>query len=903
MRHTSAILAATIAVVASTLITPAIPGNANPPMVTALAAPAVPKPMKIVLLGDSYSAGNGAGNYDGHCYRSRVNWAQRYVTWLNQHGHQARLINRACSEAITTDVTGHQTFLPITVSAPVRPHMSLTDQATIKADLVAACQQYPEEAVTITNAGVNYLRGAAVSIKGQCTRRIAAQIDAVGKDTDLVMLTIGGDDVDFHDIVAHCFAVSQRHPDQCRKLIDHAEANLATVGQNTTALLTKLRAKLRPEAKVALLTYPYLSSRASWRLRNIQATFGFGGDSYDAGAAVRKLGDDGDAMQRTAVQAANKRAKQNFVTLVDGVKAAFAGHEPDPDATERNPDRWINEFLEPGLDQGEWYHPNGSGHEGYKDVLIKYGDFSAAPTAPAKAGSIDLAFVIDATGSMQPTIDLVKAQTHQMVALLAARTASYRFGLVTYRDEPSYTGSDIDYPARVDVPFTTSRATIDGGLSAIVADGGGDTPETVYSGLVAAIGLPWRPGVKKVLLLIGDAPPHDPEPVSHLTQDDVVRDALAVDPAEVYPIDASGVGALGGELTAIAAATGGTTGVGSSDKVDQTVLKTITAALSKPYAWAGGPYVGRLGTPVLLDASGSFDSDGTIVSYAWDVDGNGSYERKTTAPHLTHTWLAPFIGNLAVRVTDKDGNTSIATAHVAMTRDGDEVDDQVDNCPTVANPGQDDTDQDGIGDACETDPRPSADQPGVFPADAPGPAATSAIDGAVFRDHDGDGRRGHGDGGIAAVTIELTGVDAGGEPVSRSTTTDIDGQWAFATLLPGRYTVREIQPAGLVDGADSLGLGRNQARGGSAGAIGPDQMTDIVLSGFGSRVDGYGFGEGPVDAGGAWSFGPWWWLSAVLGGLLVLGGLVGLQIWRRSRAGRAEPERGHHALVPDDQRR
>ena len=40
----------------------------------------------VVLLGDSYSAGNGAGEYDtaapGH-YRSRNNWASRYVSWLN----------------------------------------------------------------------------------------------------------------------------------------------------------------------------------------------------------------------------------------------------------------------------------------------------------------------------------------------------------------------------------------------------------------------------------------------------------------------------------------------------------------------------------------------------------------------------------------------------------------------------------------------------------------------------------------------------------------------------------------------------------------------------------------------------------------------------------------------------
>ncbi|OLE23036.1 MAG: hypothetical protein AUG44_23220 [Actinobacteria bacterium 13_1_20CM_3_71_11] len=43
--------------------------------------PLPPRPIKIVQIGDSYSAGNGARDYYGPrgCYRSHSNWAERYV--------------------------------------------------------------------------------------------------------------------------------------------------------------------------------------------------------------------------------------------------------------------------------------------------------------------------------------------------------------------------------------------------------------------------------------------------------------------------------------------------------------------------------------------------------------------------------------------------------------------------------------------------------------------------------------------------------------------------------------------------------------------------------------------------------------------------------------------------------
>jgi len=63
----------------------------------------------------------------------------------------------------------------------------------------------------------------------------------------------------------------------------------------------------------------------------------------------------------------------------------------------------------------------------------------------------------------------------------------------------------------------------------------------------------------------------------------------------------------------------------------------------------------RVGKPLRFDASTSADSDGEIVEYAWDWDGDGSYDETTTEPVTDHWFDDEGVHDITLRVTDDDG--------------------------------------------------------------------------------------------------------------------------------------------------------------------------------------------------------------------------------------------------------
>lgn len=73
------------------------------------------------------------------------------------------------------------------------------------------------------------------------------------------------------------------------------------------------------------------------------------------------------------------------------------------------------------------------------------------------------------------------------------------------------------------------------------------------------------------------------------------------------------------------------------------------------------------GEGVVLDGSGSNDPDGSVVSYAFDLDGDGSYERAGgSEPRLAHVFDQPGSFRVGLRVVDDTGASGDASATVTV---------------------------------------------------------------------------------------------------------------------------------------------------------------------------------------------------------------------------------------------
>ena len=649
------------------------PVNADPPARDGKVA-------VVTLLGDSFSAGNGAGDYYDNepkkSYRSRNNWAQHYVNSLRSRGIATIFHNLAFSGSKTDEVIG-------------------------------------------------------------------GQIERVPQDSDLVMFSIGGNDGNFGKIVQDCFVLYLQNAINCKSSIESAE-NFIQSGElrtKTENVLNELEKRLPDKhAQIVLMGYPHLSiddpgfMLTTCSKRSVQGCYG-ASLSYPTATKVRQLADEMAAAQEKLVREwnANNDGSRHTVHYVSSIRSDFAGHEPNPSTAAKNDYRWLNEFWEtqgrlgdsgkteasPSFDIMEWYHPNKIGHQKMGEALDK----TINPTTftrevKTSQAPVDVAIILDTSGGMLDNPQATLKKVEDAMASFTRNNSNVRFALVTYSGFP-IDGLVIWYGGEMPTirsRFTSDVSAIERALGTITPTPGGDNGEGVYSAMMEAFTrLDWRPGAQKKTVLIADAPPVDPEQRTGYTKADVEQKAYELDPVEVYAFDTNGWLETP-ELADLTTRTGGQiVKVNNPQTAPDVIAAAVEKASNKPFAWLDGPYNRAIGESLTLDARGSYSKNGNITSYEWDLNGNGDFEVSSSSPTFEYTWHEAYSGLVGLRITDSTGATSMATIKLDVSIDGDGVPDDTDNCPTVYNYGQTDYDGDGIGDACDdTHGIPTERQPGVF---------------------------------------------------------------------------------------------------------------------------------------------------------------------------------------------
>lgn len=158
-----------------------------------------------------------------------------------------------------------------------------------------------------------------------------------------------------------------------------------------------------------------------------------------------------------------------------------------------------------------------------------------APEARDTSKSLDMALVVDTTGSMSDELSYLQKELENVIDRVAKDNGNIpvRLSVNFYRDDGD------DYVVR-DFDFTDNISQAIRDLNAQEAYGGGDYPEKVNAALDTAINkLSWEESSTKLLFIILDAPPHSDDSTAVAQMNELTAQAAAKG-IRLIPVLASG---------------------------------------------------------------------------------------------------------------------------------------------------------------------------------------------------------------------------------------------------------------------------------------------------------------------------------------------------------------------------
>lgn len=309
-------------------------------------------PINIVLLGDSYASGNGAGDYsDENCWRSPHNYGT-----LVAHALYAKFTDASCSSAKMANVTSHkqkfrnfshatatyrisETKDPWTHWLKIAKSHDICDskQANITVDITLSAQSRKGDEYTAT---------------AWCSATNQPQRNAVTDHTDVVLISIGGNDAGFAQIAGAC--LTARSARLCDAALARAQDYVShSLHDALTKVLTSISDRASGKADIFIVGYPTLLADTHY------AIGGKLSPRVDVGQRLTQLQDCADETAKRAASEAG--ANVHFVST----RHALGEHSFDPESSKNS---WIIAPFDT-WNIREYFHPNRAGWKAIADVV------------------------------------------------------------------------------------------------------------------------------------------------------------------------------------------------------------------------------------------------------------------------------------------------------------------------------------------------------------------------------------------------------------------------------------------------------------------------------------------------------------------------------------------------------
>lgn len=270
------------------------------------------------------------------------------------------------------------------------------------------------------------------------------------------------------------------------------------------------------------------------------------------------------------------------------------------------------------------------------------------------SNKVEIAFVVDATGSMQDEIDYLKEELGDILTQIAAKdtTLDIHTGSVFYRDKGD------EYITRIQ-PITPGISGTIQFIKNQKAGGGGDYPEAMKEALQAAVEqMSWSKNARtKIIFLLMDAPPHEAEKMELA----ILIQKAAASGIRIVPVACSGTDkATEFIMRSMALATNGTylfltddSGIGNkhikptTDEFKVELLNGLLQRVIEQMCYVNTCGTGATGTAPLT----TYSNTDKLKLFPNPTTGPVTVE---TNKELKELYVADFTGKILMRINVKD---------------------------------------------------------------------------------------------------------------------------------------------------------------------------------------------------------------------------------------------------------